>query len=101
MLETVILRASQTNYDHWESPPSSDDRRTPGDKHMLAMGQGNHFLLRPVHPPVLRGFTLGSCSVPLRLAGSFVCPLACFGCTLTYTPHPLLAHPLPHGGIAV
>ena len=29
----------QTNYDHWEAPPSSDDRRTPGDAHMLRLGQ--------------------------------------------------------------
>jgi N-acylethanolamine-hydrolysing acid amidase len=29
----------QTNYDHWEQPPSSDDRRTPGDAHMVALGQ--------------------------------------------------------------
>ena len=29
----------QTNYDHWEHPPSSDDRRTPGDAHMVALGQ--------------------------------------------------------------
>ena len=29
----------QTNYDHWETPPASDDRRTPGEKHMAALGQ--------------------------------------------------------------
>eukprot|EP01047_Picozoa_sp_COSAG01_P052515 COSAG01_NODE_5529_length_4204_cov_4.968088_4_plen_101_part_00 len=29
----------QTNYDHWEQPPSSDDRRTPGDAHMVSLGR--------------------------------------------------------------
>ena len=33
------VRRLQTNYDHWEQPPSSDDRRTPGDAHMVALGQ--------------------------------------------------------------
>ena len=28
----------ETNYDHWESPPSSDDRRTPGESHMRELG---------------------------------------------------------------
>eukprot|EP01052_Picozoa_sp_SAG31_P049253 SAG31_NODE_10694_length_1109_cov_1.007921_1_plen_245_part_00 len=28
----------QTNYDHWELPPSSDDRRAPGVQHMLSLG---------------------------------------------------------------
>jgi hypothetical protein len=29
----------ETNYDHWASPPSSDDRRKPGDEHMLKLGR--------------------------------------------------------------
>lgn len=28
----------QTNYDHWKPPPSSDDRRTPGNANMQAVG---------------------------------------------------------------
>lgn len=31
----------QTNYDHWESPPTFDDRRDPGIQHMEAVGQAN------------------------------------------------------------
>lgn len=30
----------QTNYDHWTQPPSYDDRRDPGIKHMDALGVG-------------------------------------------------------------
>ncbi|XP_022094813.1 N-acylethanolamine-hydrolyzing acid amidase-like [Acanthaster planci] len=29
----------ETNYDHWEPPPKSDDRRDPGNKAMNAIGQ--------------------------------------------------------------
>ena len=29
----------QTNYDHWNPTPTSDDRRAPGIAHMEAMGQ--------------------------------------------------------------
>lgn len=29
----------ETNYDHWEAPPQSDDRRTPGDAHMRELGE--------------------------------------------------------------
>lgn len=28
----------ETNYDHWETPPQSDDRRTPGESHMRKLG---------------------------------------------------------------
>jgi len=31
----------QTNYDRWLSPPSWDDRRTPGIKHMFSLGQSS------------------------------------------------------------
>jgi len=31
----------QTNYDRWLSPPSWDDRRTPGIQHMLSLGQSS------------------------------------------------------------
>ena len=31
----------ETNYDHWEMPPRWDDRRHPGNKAMMEMGQEN------------------------------------------------------------
>ena len=31
----------ETNYDHWEPPPTSDDRRDPAFKAMNQMGQKN------------------------------------------------------------
>lgn len=31
----------ETNYDHWEPPPSDDDRRDPAKKYMNEMGRGN------------------------------------------------------------
>lgn len=31
----------QTNYDHWEAPPTYDNRRDPGIQHMKAVGQTN------------------------------------------------------------
>lgn len=31
----------ETNYDHWTTPPASDDRRDPGMASMRAMGQAN------------------------------------------------------------
>lgn len=29
----------ETNYDHWQTPPAADDRRTEGNEHMAALGQ--------------------------------------------------------------
>ena len=29
----------ETNYDHWNPVPKADDRRSPGQKNMTAMGQ--------------------------------------------------------------
>lgn len=31
----------ETNYDHWVPPPADDDRRTPANKAMAALGQNN------------------------------------------------------------
>jgi len=31
----------ETNYDHWEQPPWFDNRRTPANNHMNAMGRNN------------------------------------------------------------
>ena len=31
----------ETNYDHWNAPPTSDDRRDPANKAMSAMGRNN------------------------------------------------------------
>jgi len=31
----------ETNYDHWEKVPTADDRRTPGNSHMVSIGQRN------------------------------------------------------------
>merc|ERR1711971_497442 len=31
----------QTNYDNWEGPPASDNRRDPGNQHMDSVGQDN------------------------------------------------------------
>jgi hypothetical protein len=31
----------ETNYDHWQPVPDADDRRTPGNANMAAIGQQN------------------------------------------------------------
>lgn len=51
----------ETNYDHWESPPPSDDRRDPAIKSMNETGRGNVSAPSLFHvlssPPVLNSGT--------------------------------------------
>ncbi|XP_072019536.1 N-acylethanolamine-hydrolyzing acid amidase-like [Amphiura filiformis] len=51
----------ETNYDHWEPPPKDDDRRDPGNKAMLAVGQddiNDKTLMKVLSvKPVLNGHT--------------------------------------------
>ncbi|XP_048406985.1 N-acylethanolamine-hydrolyzing acid amidase-like [Stegostoma tigrinum] len=52
----------ETNYDHWNNPPPSDDRRTPAMQALNATGQNNinlHALLKVLTvKPVLNNFTI-------------------------------------------
>ena len=51
----------ETNYDHWEAPPTSDDRRDPGMKSMNEMGRGHVNMTNLFNvlstPPVLNNRT--------------------------------------------
>lgn len=55
----------ETNYDHWVEPPAHDDRRDPGNKAMMKVGQANInertlFEVLSVHP-VLNNNTAYTC----------------------------------------